>query len=116
VGDEGSSSVVVKSGHGGEVGLGDIGSALHSNQAVGVSGVTDNEDLNVAGGEVVESLTLLLEDGGISGEEICGSERIYVSMLSLRIAINIITKKKKKNHPQTYPCAPCRPCEGRHRP
>ena len=55
-------SVVVQSGHGSEVFLGDVLGIMGSDQAVGVSGVTDNQDLDVSAGVVVDGSTGIDED------------------------------------------------------
>jgi len=55
-------SVVIQSGHGSEVFLRDVLSIVGSDQAVGVSGVTDNDDLDVSVGVVVEGSTGIDED------------------------------------------------------
>ena len=53
---------MVKSGHGSEVLSWDVLSVVSGDKAVGVSGVTDNEDLDVSGGIVVDSFTDFDED------------------------------------------------------
>jgi len=55
-------SVVIQSGHGSEVFFGDVLSIVRSDQAVGVGGVTDDDDLDVSVGVVVEGSTGINED------------------------------------------------------
>jgi len=63
-------SVVIKSGHGSEVLLGDVLSIVRKDQAVGVGGVTDNKDLNVSGSIVINGLTLVNENLSIVLQEV----------------------------------------------
>lgn len=63
-------SVVVESGHGGEVGNGNIGSVALADESVGVGGVSDNNGLDVTRGVVVDGLTDINEDLAVVLEEI----------------------------------------------
>lgn len=64
------SSVVVKSGHGGEGSLGEILGIVSSDEGVGVGRVTDDNNLDASLGVVVDGLTLLNEDLGVVLKEI----------------------------------------------
>lgn len=69
-GELGEGSVVVESGHGSEVGSGNIGSVRLADEGVGVSGVSDNDGLDVSGGVVVDGLTDINKDLTVVLEEI----------------------------------------------
>ena len=64
------SAVLIQAGQGGKVLLGDGRSVVRGYESVGVGGVADNEDLHILLGELVEGLTLSLEDFGILVQEI----------------------------------------------
>jgi len=70
LGELGESSVVVESGHGGEVLLGDVLGVVGGDQAVGVAGVSDDDDLDVSGGVVVEGLASVDEDLSVVLEQV----------------------------------------------
>lgn len=63
-------SVVVQSGHGSEVLLWDVLGIVGSDQAVGVGWVTDNDDLDVSVGVVVDGSTSIDEDLSVVLEEV----------------------------------------------
>lgn len=63
-------SVVIKSGHGSEVGNGNIGSVALADEGVGVGGVSDNDGLDVTRGVVVDGLTDIDENFTIVLEEV----------------------------------------------
>lgn len=66
----GESAVLIKSSQSSEVLLGDGGSIVRSDQSIGVGGVSDNQNLDILASELIEGLTLSLEDLGISGKQI----------------------------------------------
>lgn len=63
-------SVMVKTSHGSEVVLGDGGRAGLSDEGVGVGGVADNQNLNRLLAVLVQSSSLLTEDGGILSQQL----------------------------------------------
>ena len=69
-GEESLGSVVVETSHGSEVLLGDVGSTSLSDKSIGVSGVTDNQNLNGLLAVIIQSSTLLAEDSGILGQQL----------------------------------------------
>ena len=64
------SAVLIEAGQGGEILLGDGRSVVRGYECIGVGGVADNEDLHILLGELVEGLTLSLEDLGVLVQEI----------------------------------------------
>jgi hypothetical protein len=66
----GEGSVVVESGHGGEVGNGDIGSVVLADEGVGVGGVSDNDGLDVTRSVVVDGLADVNKDLTVVLEEV----------------------------------------------
>ena len=69
-GDERLATVMVETGHGGDVGLGDGGGTGGSDGSVGVGGVADDDDLDITRGNLVDRSTLDLEDVGVGLEEV----------------------------------------------
>lgn len=69
-GNLGGSSVLIESGQGGEVLLGDGWGVFLGNQTVGVGGVADNEDFDCLLGDSVQKGALGLEDFSVLGEHI----------------------------------------------
>mmetsp|Transcript_12623 Transcript_12623/g.17426 ORF Transcript_12623/g.17426 Transcript_12623/m.17426 type:complete len:221 (-) Transcript_12623:45-707(-) len=63
-------SALIESGQGVEVSLGDGRSVVGSDKGVGVSGVSDNENLDALLGNLIEGSTLSLENLGICTKEI----------------------------------------------
>jgi hypothetical protein len=63
-------AVLIQAGQGGEVFLGDGRSVVRSNESVSVGRVTHNENLHILLRELVEGLTLSLEDLGVLVQEI----------------------------------------------
>ena len=70
LGDLGHGAVVVQTHHGGEVAHGDFGGGLHGDECVGVGGVADNDDADIAGSDFIDGRTLNLEDLGVYGQKI----------------------------------------------
>ena len=68
--DLGDGSVMVESSQSSEVFGVDSGGVFRKDQSVGISGVTDDTDLDVLSSELVEVLALILEDLGIGSEEV----------------------------------------------
>jgi len=66
----GKCSVVVESGHGSEVGRGDSLGVLLEDEAVGVSGVSNNNGLAVSFGVISHSFSNSNEDGSVVFEEV----------------------------------------------
>jgi hypothetical protein len=66
----GEGSVVVETGHGSEVGGGDVGGVVLADHGVGVGGVSDNDGLDVAGRVVVDGLADVDEDLAVVLEEV----------------------------------------------
>ena len=63
-------SVVIKSGQTAEVLLGDLGAVRLKEKTVGVGGVGDHNDVTVWLGDLIQSLTLTLEDLAVDAEEL----------------------------------------------
>lgn len=63
-------SVLVESGHGGESALGQIGRVLRSDERVGVGGVSNDANLDLARRILVQRLALSGEDGAVLSEQI----------------------------------------------
>lgn len=63
-------AVVVESGHGVEVLVGDAGGVVRADQGVGVGGVADHQGLEVAGGVIVDGLSGVYEDLAVVGDEV----------------------------------------------
>ena len=70
LGDLGLGTVVVETGKGREVLLGDGRSVQHGDTSVGVGGVANDQHLDGLLGELVQSLTLVLEDRAVLGQEV----------------------------------------------
>lgn len=64
------SSALIKSGKGRELRLGDRGGVVGADKCVGVSRVTDNNDLDALLGDLVDGLALGLENLGVSLKQI----------------------------------------------
>ena len=63
-------AVVIQTSQGGEVVVRDVDRVGSSDEGVGVSGVTGDENADVVGGDVVEGLALGGEDSPVLGEQI----------------------------------------------
>jgi len=63
-------SAVVETGHGGEVGSGDIGGVVLADEGVGVCGVSDDDTLDVTVGVVVDGLADVDENLAVVLEEV----------------------------------------------
>ena len=64
------SAVFIQTHHGGEVARVEVRSAATSDVGVGIAGVTDNQNFDVAVGDFVHCLTLFNEDLRIGGQKI----------------------------------------------
>src|SRR5690606_9163053 len=63
-------TVVVETGHGGELARVDVRRVALGDQGVGVGRVADYQNLDVADGDVVDRLALYREDGGVGFQQI----------------------------------------------
>ena len=63
-------SVVIKTGHGGEGGGGEIRSVVLADESVGVGGVADDDGLSVTSAVIVDGLANIDEDGTVVLEEV----------------------------------------------
>ena len=66
----GLGAVLIKAGHGEELLVGNVGCALHGDEAVGVAGVADNEDADAGFSVVVDRFALADKDFAVDPEEV----------------------------------------------
>ena len=69
-GDLGAGAVLVKAGEGGEVLLGDARGVGLGDEAVGIGGIANDQDLDIFGGELVKGLALGNKDLGILQQQV----------------------------------------------